>query len=232
MRSIAFLLLAALGVLALSGCSEPEPRYHAELLAYEPGLIGTWRYESQKKTDQDGKPVRESVELALEPRRLNIQNGRVEPEALDESKRPKSGPFNAYTGTITAPVSDKESAIIECKGFVIQVEGAKYLAFQPSTRQMGIGHLGGLVLPIHQVVKVERSGDRLTMWGSHARIAWLPDVEWLDAPPGPPAGEPELRGKDGSLCVTGDIDRFVAVLRKYGPRQDFWEEPIVMERVK
>ncbi|MCC6428385.1 MAG: hypothetical protein IT435_16380 [Phycisphaerales bacterium] len=232
MRTLATLVLAILCAVILPGCNEPEPKYRADLLAFDAELVGTWRHESTDRVVVDGKPQREVIDLKLEARRLNINGGRIEPELLDEAKRPKSGPFNAYTGTLVLPASETASETIEFKGFLIEVNGIKFLVFQPSTKQMGIGHLGGVVLPIHQAIKISRNGDELTFRGPRTRIAWLPDVQWLDAPPEPLPEEPELKTDAPGIHITGDIDRFVAALKKYGPREDFWEKPTVMKKIK
>lgn len=95
---------------------------------------------------------------------------------------------------------------------------------------MSIAHLGGLVLPLHQAVRIERRGDELVVLGPRFRLAWVPEARWLDQAD-TPAAEPVLDVGSDRLTLTSDIDRFVKVLRTYGTRDDLVEAPMVMKRV-
>ncbi len=230
MRSISILVVAAIGP-HLAGCHEPEPAYPASVVEFDERVVGRWRAEVNGQENL-------TVEITVSPRSLEVADGRVQPEPMAEAREGPAGarPPNAFVAQIVvdSPADDggRERAEIEVKGFMLHVEGEHYLAFQPSAKQLNVAHLGGLVLPIHQVVKVRCDGDGGTVWAPRAQFGWLPDATWLDAPR-EPLGEPDLGDwPQGPRRVTLDIDRFLAVLRKYGRQEGFWGDSLVFQRVE
>lgn len=47
----------------LISCTEPEPSYALEYVAYDPQLVGTWRYEKSVTNDK-GETSTESFDLS------------------------------------------------------------------------------------------------------------------------------------------------------------------------
>lgn len=216
----------------LTACVEPEPAYRAELLAFDPGLVGTWR--SEPGPDEASRD-KATVDLTFTARTLSVKDGRVERERLGSvpvNERP-SGEPNAFVFTLSFVPEKGEATAIECKGFAISVDGVQLLTFQPSLKQLDVGHLGGLVLPVQQAVRFHRDGDVLTIRGPKTPVGWIPDIAWLDPPPNPPAEAPDLgQLGEGPRKITLDEDRFVEVFRRYGSQDEFWSEPATFRRVK
>jgi hypothetical protein len=220
-------IVTAICLVSLTACAEPEPGYKADLLAFDNGLVGTWQSDPK-----DAKNDKGTFEVILRPRTLAVKEGRNEPEKLDSKDPPPAGPPNAFVATIVSTRAGEkiERTEVECKGFALSIDGVQLLTFQPSLKQ--IGPLGGMVLPVHHAVKYKLDGDTLTVWIPKVQINWIPVERWLDRPP-PPQSEPDLGDLDSSgPRLTSDIDRFVAVYRKYGPRADFWTDSAILHRVK
>lgn len=229
-RTLAIALLAF--TLLCIGCTEPEPEYEASVVKFDERLLGTWMFAK-------GDDV---VKITVSGRGRNIVNGRVVAEAI-EGERKKNPPpeRNAYVIAIEADVKSNqkgggapevEHIRIELKGVAISVDGVTMLAAQPSAEQLGMSHLGGLVIPVHQLVRYELAGDTMTVQATASRLAWLPDVEWLDRP-GDLSEVPTLPSKTSKLIVTNDVDRLVHVIRANMKHDGFWDqEMLVLTRVK
>ncbi len=234
MRLAAAVLALVLHALALSGCGEREPEYESSLLKFDQQLAGTWKYQ-----DPSPGPQSESLVVRVEPRSVDVSGGRVKPfppNALQSQQPQKSqNPPNAFVGTLIAESPDKPRVEIECVGFVLQIDHMTLAAFQPSRKQMGPAADIGMLLPVQQVLRIERSGDSLRVWAPKTRLGWLPDVSWLDAPAETPETEPQIAAdssKFPTLYATSNVDRFVAALRKYGSKDEDWEEIGKLQRVK
>ncbi|GMV24215.1 MAG: hypothetical protein AMXMBFR58_02460 [Phycisphaerae bacterium] len=220
----------------LVSCVEPEPSYSVNHVVFDADLVGTWRYE-ETSTDEAGNTTTNRFDLVLAPRTLAVKEGRVQPQVIGGEQRTTDQPAapNAYDGTLRIDEEGK-TVEVELKGFLVAIDEWRFLAFQPSSRQLDAGHLSLLALPAHQAVRVQPTGDQLTISFPATRLAWLPDVQWLDAPaapatepvlPPPPAGDDEA----GPLIITNDIDRFIAAMRNSALHDGFWRDPVVLKRV-
>lgn len=225
------LLAAALVGIRLDGCHEPEPSYPAAIVRFDDRIVGRWGIE----VDADDQF---KVEITVAPRTMEIADGRVLPEALDGARSsPRAfDSTNAFTATITVdgPSTDggREHTEVELKGFMLEVDGVPYLTYQPSAEQVNKAHLGGMVLPIQQVVKVTLEGDTATIRAPKVPLGWLPDATWLDAPRAPLAAPDVGDWSNETRRITLDIDRFVDALRKYAQADGFWGEPTVLHKVE
>ncbi len=228
-----FAIASLLSVLLCVGCEEPEPKYQTSIVKYDPRLIGTWDV-LLKGNDH--------ATVTITPRARATHQDRLEREKFNDSQ--KDLPPNAITVLFAADVtkqvpadatdgerSGTEHIKIELKGLTLEIDGMTFIAFQPSAKQMGFAHLGGLVLPMHTIIKYDLVDDRCKIWTPDKLIAWLPDVHWLDAAEEVP-DEPVLPETDTGIIVTNDIDRLVKVIRSQSKIEGFWKDPQEVTRAK
>lgn len=229
-KNLALLAAALVGV-RLDGCHEPEPSYPAAIVRFDDGAAGRWRFQ----LDPEDKAI---VEVTITPRTMEIADGRVLPEPTDGAREAGRAfdSTTAFTGLITVDAPGEagafEHAELEVKGFMLEVDGERFITYQPSAAQMNKAHLGGMVLPIQQVVKVVREGETVTIRAPKVPLGWLPDAIWLDAPRAPLAAPDVGDWSNETRRVTLDIDRFVEALRKYAKADGFWGEPTILHKVE
>lgn len=134
-------------------------------------------------------------------------------------------PEPEYQASIVKDVSGQEKwqhIEIELKGLTLEIDGMTFIALQPSAKQMGAAQLGAFALPVHRIAKYEFVDERLQVWAPDTNIAWLPGVQWLDAP-AEISDEPVLSPAGEDLVVTNDIDRLVKVIRSQSKIEGFWQ---------
>lgn len=221
-------------MLICAGCTEPEPEYEASIVNFDERLLGTWSFELPRGT----------AKVTVSERTRSVAGGRVKAEGLDVSDIGEPHSYRkAYEILFEAGVSMGQKSEegtpllehirIELKGIAIAIDGVTLLAVQPSAQQIGIAYLNELVLPIHRLARYTIENDTLTIQATEKQLAWLPDVEWLDAPQSVP-DEPVVPEVEGNtMVVTNDIDRLVQVLRANMNQEGFWqEESLVLTRAR
>ena len=191
--------VAVLSVAALAGCGSPflHPASTGASLS-DPGLIGEW-------VTSDDISVRAVV--SGEPS-----------EAAD---RPYS-----VTLTVRDKGDPKTTLTVDCT--LTEINGSRYadLFLAQPERDNLVGAYGFLVLPVHQIMRVARDGDRLTVWSF--RGDWLDDRAYA----GVVAHDRVTVGGGSVAVVTSSTERIRDLLARHGQDPKAFGDPIVFQRVR
>lgn len=216
---LAVSVLASVATAFLGACVNVHPRYRAEAVVWDPALVGAWQ-----AVDADGR----TVALSIEPRevRVGLEDGRINPEPPGVS-RPGAGDASGvsprtvrqYLLTYTTP----DGAAWRLEGYLLQSGATRFLAFQRS--DPFIEENAGWVLPVHLLWKVEQSPDVLEFWSPRDGVAWIPAIQWADAPDDGgdrpiPRVNPE--GSRPGIRVAESLDRVLEYHARNADDASFW----------
>lgn len=162
-------LLSLLGCLLISACSSTalDPRYRADSLVFDDGLVGRW------KSMEDGKEA--GWFEFIEKRRPLTSDGHVETFWPDGTRseelvagadgEPVRRP--AETARIYEVVFNplgKEGGALPFNGYLTEIGGQRYLGMQVSFLELAKSPIPyPYVLPTHTYWRIERTGDTLAM---------------------------------------------------------------------
>lgn len=219
------MLIASTLALVLGGCIDFAPAYKQELLTYDEGLVGVWIGEVR-----DGKEP-EKVErfpVRIEKREASVTAGRLgDFNATREEPKPRKSPVPAYLVTITfGPNEQGVAHTRRYEAVLLKVEGVTVLAYQLSREEPALKDTFGDVLPVHQVVRVERTGDVVRVRDMKHKVVWMPAIRTLYAE----AGEARLPTGESGMWLVTDADRFTDVLKLAVRAPDEWNEGVSLKR--
>lgn len=128
--------ISIVGILAAAGCGLPFLHPAATVSTSDPGLVGEW-------ATKDAMPMKAVI-------------GPTNPDSVD----------NAYAVMLTVQEGGKLKTALNLDLKLTDIEGTRYadIFLARPEREKLVGSYGFLVLPVHQVMKVAREGDSLTVW--------------------------------------------------------------------
>lgn len=226
MRSIHVVLASILAAacLAGSGCLNVHPQYRTDDVVWDDTLVGEWL-----ATGEDGKPIR----LVIEPRDVEVdpQNNRINPtEGFGVRVRrggtateppPPLGHMQQYLLGYRSPDDGTHTWTLE--GYLLRAGEHRFLAFQ--IHDPFIDANAGLVVPVHMLWRVEITGDSLSFWSPKDAVAWIPGIEWADAPDdGGDRPIPLRTGSPRGIRVAESLDRVLAYHIQHADDPDFWHQ--------
>jgi len=213
--------LALCVALVLGGCNYLEPRYPAEKVVFDEGMLGEWDLRFSKG-EQHGSPIR----LNVREREVPVGDGRTNPEfgASNETK------VRAYEIVCR---KDDPPARHTFHAYLLSDAGQTFLGLQLDPAELKNVAPFPFVLPLHLIFRIDKDGDRVLIRIPDApMVAWVPLVSgWLG---GEPVVSGPVRAPDGemsSLILTNSIDRALEVYRERAAREKLWEtDPGVLVR--
>jgi hypothetical protein len=221
------LILLVLALATLAGCRSVEPSYRVQDLAFDDKLLGRW-IEEPSPTEGD------SATMTFDVRVVEEKDGRVNPppqwKIFSGQAAPSGQPLKAYS--ITFDTHNPKDTALRLHGFLLRRDGRTFLGVQPDLSDQSRSHLVGLVLPMHFLMLLERTDDRLVVRQPSKPVAWIPWVRPVDAPaPGLP-DVPDLSSVNSTdIAFCDDIDRVLRIYAANADNAGFWEQQRVYRRI-
>lgn len=222
-RSPLLMALAGVIITGLMGCVNVHPRYHADTVVWDAGLLGQWQAR-----DAEGRVIA----LSIEPREVLVdpQDQRINPDPNGGSRfrrAPGDEPAEAsqpvalrqYLLRYTTP--DGTDWVLE--GYLLQVEGHRFLAIQLNDEF--IEQNAGWVLPVHSIWKLEQGDGELRFFSPEEPVAWIPGIEWADADGA--GGTRPIQPRSGAargIRIAESLDRVLAYHAAHANDPDFWHQ--------
>jgi hypothetical protein len=191
------MLVAAAAV--LSGCGSPflhSPSSEATA-ATDPGIVGEW--------------------ITTEPQQIRAQ---ITPPSPDTPNHP-------YSAALTVHDKDALKTSLSLELVLMEIGNTRYadLFLARPERDQLVGRYGFLVVPVHQVMKIVREADTLTVWPFRG--------DWLES-----AAQSETFSHDRVTVGGGDVAIVTAstgairdLLARHADDPKAFGDPIVFRRV-
>lgn len=223
-RSLAILIASALS-LVLGGCIDFAPAYKQELLTFDEGLVGAWTGEVR---DEKNPEKVEHFPVRIEKREASVTSGRLgDFNGTKDDPQPKKSPVPAYLMTATfGPDDHGVTHTRTYEAVLLKIEGATLLAYQLSREEPALKDAFGDVLPVHQVLRVDRTGDVVRVRDMKHKVVWMPAIRTLY----PETGEAKLPTEESGMWLVTDADRFTDVLKLAVRTPDEWNEGVSLKR--
>jgi hypothetical protein len=211
----ALVALVALAIGVLDGCATVEPDFPVSAITFDEGLVGVWEF-----TNRDGVGER----VRIEERPLGVSAGRVASGSLfrAEVDQPVANPSGLRGYSLTEDnAGDRSAALL---GYLVKLDDHTNLF--GAIPNAGNWFPLGFSVPMHVMGRVERTGDEMRITMPRVMIAWVPQVRWVDEAPArvdgefAPAVDPDANGR---IYITNSIDRVLAIFRRYGADESFWD---------
>ncbi|MCK6476270.1 MAG: hypothetical protein L6Q35_05505 [Phycisphaerales bacterium] len=196
------LAAAVVALVGPSGCGVPMIYSGStpETVASDDGLLGEWR-------------ATEPVEI-----RATVFPGSDSSES----------PAGSYAVSLTVYDRHEFKTALGLELLVTEIEGVRFadLFLGKTERDRLVGTHGYLAVPVHQVMRMTRQGDVLTVW---PLVGKFPD----DHTPGRPvAHEAAVVGGSRVPLVTGSSESIRAMLGDIAKDDSAFDRPIVLRRVR
>jgi hypothetical protein len=190
--------LLAVSILTAAGCGSPFLQPVANSATWDPGLVGEW-------TASD--PVQARVVIA---------------QASGEAAA------GGYTVSLTVHDKGEFKTALNLDLTLSEVGSGRYLDLflsQPERDKL-VGAYGFLAIPVHQVMKMERDGDKLTVRSFRG--------DFLEAQNGPAsiAHDRIVVGGGDVVIVTAPTEQVKDLLSQHADDPLAFGDPIVFHRVK
>lgn len=227
MRCATMIGLAAVAI-SVGGCVSFEPDYRVDAVEFDPGAVGTWRQVSPPPEQESQNEV-----VRIDRREVPVSNGRLLGREMT-SKRSGAAESSTEAYTVTLMNTDPAGSV-ELLGYLVRageqtfagVQISEALSVEAQSRSQLVS------VPIHVLMRYERTGDTLTVRSPKTMIVWAPMLYPLDGATTPGKELPPLRPLDRpGVLFTPSIDRLVEAYAGYGSDPEFWGEPTVYQRVR
>jgi hypothetical protein len=231
----------------VGGCVRDDPAFKVADMAAAPGLVGTW-----SGTGATGQvltlKISETTQVVKDGRLL----ARGADQSTDNTVRRTTVPVYTLHADFGVPASApadgadaKEQAptALDLRGYLL-TDGESQLLCLQSEEKPAPGLASAFTVNTQWIVQVRLSGDKLTLRMPKTIVLLSPSTRLLDPPVFAsadaecPALEAAMKadagGKGGGGgFFTTDADRALGVVRRYGARPEFWQEPAIeMARVR
>lgn len=218
-----FLTSLLLATTALIGCVDHAPAYQEQYLTFDEGLLGTWTLHASPL--EQNEPAT-TLPVTVARRDAHITSGRLG-DFNDAANKDGKKLAPAYTFTVTLPQdSDKPPRPPRTyEGVLLSIDGATFLAYELASTEPPVADYFGDVLPVHRILRVERSGDTLDIAAMKAQLVWMPTVRSAyDASKCPTL--PEIDG----LWFVENPDHLTTLLQQAAARKDLWQSTLHLTR--